>query len=149
MQFEDVRVNENYIYDKDNTLNQLECGVNVVQVIRINKGYFGFNRYIKVVPMNMQGEPMPNQAFQTSEELLSPMGQENIIVRYPTDLPAFSIFDTQIVAKVAQYSALHQKEFDLSDQELLLLTGVLNKINFYARISEEYRPDIGGDTDAK
>ena len=119
MKISDLEIGQCYIYDPLNTKGQYEEGVKIVRIKDIRR-YFIFTVYAECEPYM------------------------NVIVRYPSDLPAFSDYDVHLLAKVTNEMAVKFfDQSDLSEQELLTLTGLINKIKFYADITEKYRPNGG------
>lgn len=148
MKISDLEIGQCYIYDPLNTKGQYEEGVKIVKIKNIRR-YFIFTVYAECEPyIAATGKFDRDHLMKVSDsELLQPINEnpeKNVIVRYPSDLPAFSDYDVHLLAKVTNEMAVKFfDQSDLSEQELLTLTGLINKIKFYADITEKYRPNGG------
>ena len=148
MKISDLEIGQLYIYDPLNTKGQYEEGVKIVKIKDIRR-YFIFTVYAECIPYiavtNTFDET--NILRVSDPELIQPIDsnpEKNIVVRYPSDLPAFSEYDVHLLAKVAHEMATKFfDQSDLNEQELLVLTGLLTKVKFYAEITERYRPNGG------
>ena len=148
MKYKDVELYKDYIFDPANTQRALEISTRVVQAVRKRKPLFS-KGLVTVIPYNnYNGNIMTQNKFEIGADLLMPMSDnvtKNVIIRYPADLPAFSMNDVAILGKIGHIAAMHAKEFNLDDNELLMITGLLSKLKFYADITEGYRPDVEGE----
>lgn len=150
MRFHDIEVGKCYLYDKDNENNRIDTDISVVKVL--SKGRRFYKLVIQVCPIiagKPEATPMPFYIY--SERKLSEMSDnpaDNVVIRYPANVPAFSMDDVNIISKVFMYALNHVAECKLTDQEVLKMSTMVQKVKFYAEISEKYRPyDTGGDKD--
>lgn len=147
MDYNDVKLYQNYLFDPANTQNALEISTKVVQAVNKRKPLFS-KGIVTVIPYNnYNGNSMILNRFDVGADLLMPMSDnitKNVLIRYPADLPAFSANDVAILGKIGHFAAVNAKEFDLNDDELLMITGLISKVKFYADITEGYRPSALG-----
>ena len=149
MKINEIEEGKCYLYDTENTVGQYEDGINIVKVLSKHK--FFFIQYVICAPYSMSLNSFNmNYLMKVSDlSLIEPMDNnpgKNILIRYPSDLPAFSDYDVQLLAKVSNEMATKFfTESDLTEQELLVLAGLLTKVKFYADVTERYRPNPGID----
>ena len=136
MKYSKVSVGEVYIFDQLNTLKQMETGVNFVKVI--GKSFFR----VDVVPCNIFGESS-DQPFKTGAEMLMPISEnkaDNIIIRYPLNSPVFTLDDASLLSEIAIFTVKNVEKTKLTEADCIHLTGLLQKVKFYAELNEKYKP---------
>lgn len=142
MRYSEIRQGEYYLFDKDNTCNRIDTDIAVVRVVSKSRGLF--RPSIVVYPlMPDKGDCEDNPFTITNEELLTKMSDnpsENIIIRYPSNLPVFSADDCMVMSKAFMYALNHSADCNLSDAEMIRMSSIVQKAKFYAEISEKYRP---------
>lgn len=150
MKYHDIEVGKYYLYDKDNENNRIDTDICVVKVI--SKGRKFYKPMIQVYPV-IAGKPeaTPVPFYIYDERKLSEMSDnpaDNVVIRYPANVPSFSMDDVNVISKVFMYALNHVADCKLTDQEVLKMSTMVQKIKFYTEISEKYRPyDTGGDKD--
>lgn len=138
-----IVVGECYLFDKDNTERQLENGVNVVIVSDIVKRLF-HSPLIHVHPVNKFGQIAYGKTYVVKGELLTPMSNDksdNVVIRYPSSIPTFSMDDTALLTNIAmKVMARHSDGSDvLHEDDIIRLGSLVQKVKFYAEIAERYR----------
>lgn len=142
MRYSDIQIGGCYLFDKDNTGMRIDGDINVVKVVSKTRGLF--RAAISVYPIVADKGECPNNTFVISkEEILSEMNSnpaENVIIRYPSDIPVFSDDDCAVMAKAFKYALDHINDSMLTEAEVLKMSAIVQKVKFYATISEKYRP---------
>lgn len=142
MKYNDIEVGQFYLYDKDNEYNRVDSDIPVVKVASKSKVFF--RPTILVYPVIPGRGVVTNQPFYlTHEGMISKMSNnpaDNVIIRYPANIPVFSIDDTNVISKAFMYALNHANDCKLSEQEVLKMSTLVQKVKFYAEISEKYRP---------
>lgn len=141
MKKSDLNEGEIYIYDKDNHFNQLELGIKLVKLVKKPKI---FSNICKVVPLKRDGKEA-NIVLNVEANELSNFDTENlnnnVVVRYPQDIPSFSSLDFIALKTLLIYLREDESlQAKLGDQEILALRTMLDKVEFYAQLSSDNSP---------
>lgn len=149
MRYGDIEVGKFYLYDKDNSCRRIDSDINVVKVL--DKNRFLFRTYVRICPvMPDKGVCLEHSFVIENEEMLSKMNSnpaENVVIRYPSDAPVFSSDDCVVMSKAFMYALKNAKDCKLSEGEVLKMSSIVQKVKFYAELSEKYRPIPETDTE--
>lgn len=131
MKYKNIEIGKNYVFDPDNTMEQTELGVSIVQVVD-KKGLFTKAIVSKEVdPYTLQ---VRNYEIMSTPEAIAQEYTPNtvIITRFPADIPVFGKADVALFGKMAQH-IITEKSPQFTEPELIGMMSLLNKIEFYSR----------------
>lgn len=137
-----IEVGKNYLFDPKNEAKQLESGVSVIKVLEAHRRFL--KKIYTVCPVMDESESgvLINSSFVTTEERLEIMSNnpnDNVIIRYPVDIPTFSIEDVVLLANISMKIMELYKDgkYPMDDDMVIRMGALVNKIKFYAEISEK------------
>lgn len=137
-----ISVGDFCLYDPENTTKKLDTDVRVVKVV--GKKAFGRVFYVVPVDSNFSRNIAPVEVRERMLKKMSENPEENVIIRYPANIPIFSQTDTKILADIAMYALKNASDLSLTDEDMLKISSLVQKVKFYAEIAENYRPNIEG-----
>ena len=152
MKAKDIQVGDYLVFDPTNKNNQLEVGINVVQVHKIEKKFLIYHVYTFAIDNN-SGDPNTTTGLDFKSNLRGevPMLEKlipknSVIIRYPDNMPVISGADCELVAKMAGILFNNQEKVKemFSDEEIIRVNTVLRKMSFYSKITEHYKNVYGG-----
>ena len=152
MRVKDIQLGDYLVFDPTNKNRQLEVGINVVQVHKIEKKFLRYHVYTFAID-NDSGNPNTTTGLDFKSDLRGevPMLEKlipknTVIIRYPDNMPVISEADCQIVAKMAGilFGGPCPNLDVFTDEEVLRVNTVIRKMNFYSKITEHYKNVYSG-----
>ncbi len=135
----EIEINKRYLFDKHNVLGQRETDIAVVEVVGISKHFFKRTFTCKPITTTVSRLFKPEERFMVEDsnlfDELKP--EDNIIIRYPSDIPVFNSNDMIILDKMAN---LVTNDPDIganfTASELACILSLVNKVHFYSKRPE-------------
>lgn len=137
----DLKVRELYIYDPDNYFRCIDMSIKLVRMVETPR--FLSNTCV-VSPINTDGT---TNEFRLNVEVdhlavFDPINpNNNVVVRYPSDMPTFNQIDYLVFSKLAKTIVNSEKLYEgFSPEEMIVLNTMLDKIKFYAELAYINQP---------
>lgn len=135
----EIEIGKRYLFDKHNVCGQRETEITVVEITDIQKRFF--KRVYECKPISTtisrpfgEEERFPMDDPNLFDELKP---EENVVIRYPTDMPVFNSNDMIILDKMAN---LVTNDPDIganfTASELACILSLVNKVHFYSKRPE-------------
>ena len=144
----DIQKSETYLFDPKNTMSQTEIGFTMAKALQTPTSNIISLIFRNKVPVNLFADNkikalsgFTDKVYEINPEVLEPMNGENVIIRYPEDVPVFSNNDIMILTKMAKIVTSDKSVGDkFSVEEIVKLMALVEKVRFYGQMRN-------GDTD--
>ena len=139
MKFKDIEIGKCYLYDPDNEHKLLDTDMIEIVVTDKRKGFL--TNTIIGNPVILR-EGIIDREIPVDEGSLKEMSEnpiDNVVVRYPANIPVFSSEDALILANISTFAISHQAESHLTEDMMIKISSLVQKVKFYAEIAETYK----------